>query len=256
MQTGLLITTLCNLIKISAITHIITKYVSTSQTDITTEMIEQSSLTGAQQYMLWIWLACYVFIIVTNLTMCQTNAHHIENTNDGIKAMTLYMFVLGFFIYFDITIPIDPFKNLMKYLFLIDVLSMMACIFFSGILNYNIMVYVLLGSIYIISMLILAILRGFSNDIIHLCSSCYTDSELCNVLYNQSRQNAIAIQIKCPTCQYNAICSICLNAVISPKHTGKQSFKRLRCQHNFHNKCINRWLREHNTCPLCRIIVT
>jgi hypothetical protein len=29
----------------------------------------------------------------------------------------------------------------------------------------------------------------------------------------------------------------------------------LMCNHKFHNKCLNRWLEQSDTCPLCRRIV-
>lgn len=41
-------------------------------------------------------------------------------------------------------------------------------------------------------------------------------------------------------------CSICLelldNGVVS----------RLKCKHEFHEKCKNDWLKVQNTCPICR----
>lgn len=45
-------------------------------------------------------------------------------------------------------------------------------------------------------------------------------------------------------------CSLCLsvynnNDIIT--HTG--------CQHIFHKKCLDKWLKYENTCPLCRNIL-
>lgn len=44
----------------------------------------------------------------------------------------------------------------------------------------------------------------------------------------------------------DSICSICFDCF----ETGR--YKRiLTCGHNFHKKCIDTWLNESNTCPLC-----
>ena len=40
-------------------------------------------------------------------------------------------------------------------------------------------------------------------------------------------------------------CSICLEYILDDLH-------KTKCNHIFHNKCINDWLNEKNTCPLCR----
>lgn len=40
-------------------------------------------------------------------------------------------------------------------------------------------------------------------------------------------------------------CVICLNNI----HIGK---KKLKCGHTFHKKCIKTWLKDENTCPICR----
>lgn len=42
----------------------------------------------------------------------------------------------------------------------------------------------------------------------------------------------------------NPECSICLQSITI-------SFQ-LPCKHVFHKACIQLWLKEHNTCPLCR----
>jgi len=41
------------------------------------------------------------------------------------------------------------------------------------------------------------------------------------------------------------ICSICL--------IEDNDFIKLKCGHNFHINCINKWLKEKFNCPLCRI---
>lgn len=42
-------------------------------------------------------------------------------------------------------------------------------------------------------------------------------------------------------------CAICLNNFV----TGEQRIK-LHCQHWFHPQCVQPWLEQHGTCPLCR----
>ncbi|XP_028290842.1 E3 ubiquitin-protein ligase RNF6-like isoform X1 [Gouania willdenowi] len=42
-------------------------------------------------------------------------------------------------------------------------------------------------------------------------------------------------------------CSICIN-----EYTQGSKLRRLPCSHEFHIHCIDHWLSENNTCPLCR----
>jgi len=44
----------------------------------------------------------------------------------------------------------------------------------------------------------------------------------------------------------NASCSICLN-----DYEDDDELRTLPCKHLFHSKCIDRWLANHSTCPLC-----
>ncbi len=44
-------------------------------------------------------------------------------------------------------------------------------------------------------------------------------------------------------------CSICMGSLKSSKN------KKLECMHEFHTECIDKWLANNNTCPLCRQIV-
>ena len=40
-------------------------------------------------------------------------------------------------------------------------------------------------------------------------------------------------------------CCICLEE-------GSNKFMKLNCDHLFHEKCIKDWIRENNSCPICR----
>lgn len=44
----------------------------------------------------------------------------------------------------------------------------------------------------------------------------------------------------------NEECSICL------QDDSNLIFKKLKCRHIFHEPCINYWLKNNNTCPICR----
>jgi hypothetical protein len=44
-------------------------------------------------------------------------------------------------------------------------------------------------------------------------------------------------------------CSICLLEL-------NKDIKKLKCEHNFHKKCIDEWINTNNVCPLCRSIIS
>ena len=45
----------------------------------------------------------------------------------------------------------------------------------------------------------------------------------------------------------HTMCSICLEYIID-----KQSCNVTKCNHQYHKRCLNKWLRVGNTCPYCR----
>ncbi len=47
----------------------------------------------------------------------------------------------------------------------------------------------------------------------------------------------------------NPMCSICLTDITINK-------KELSCKHKYHKNCINKWLENKSTCPICRKEVT
>lgn len=54
----------------------------------------------------------------------------------------------------------------------------------------------------------------------------------------------------------NINCSICTDDLeIKPKRwcvKNNKDIKTLECNHQYHTECIDTWLENHNTCPLCR----
>ncbi|GKF29452.1 RING-H2 finger protein ATL16 [Tanacetum coccineum] len=46
----------------------------------------------------------------------------------------------------------------------------------------------------------------------------------------------------------NDDCAICLEDFIDKQHIGVV----VSCQHSFHEDCINNWLSNERSCPLCR----
>ena len=42
-------------------------------------------------------------------------------------------------------------------------------------------------------------------------------------------------------------CSICMDDI-----TRGQDARALPCSHSFHRACVDRWLRQHRACPVCR----
>jgi len=45
----------------------------------------------------------------------------------------------------------------------------------------------------------------------------------------------------------NGICAICTGSMFN-----SSNIKTLNCNHKFHNKCIEAWLKVNNVCPTCR----
>jgi len=46
-------------------------------------------------------------------------------------------------------------------------------------------------------------------------------------------------------------CAICLDDIVNDDHP-IETTKCLPCKHGFHHKCIEHWLEDYNTCPVCR----
>ncbi|XP_065647062.1 uncharacterized protein LOC100210297 isoform X2 [Hydra vulgaris] len=45
----------------------------------------------------------------------------------------------------------------------------------------------------------------------------------------------------------NSKCVVCMS-----EYVNREKLRRLPCTHDFHSKCIDKWLRSNRTCPVCR----
>ena len=48
-------------------------------------------------------------------------------------------------------------------------------------------------------------------------------------------------------------CAFCLEHMHFSKSIGNPVARLRGCNHRFHRKCISAWLKDHHTCPLCRM---
>ena len=91
-----------------------------------------------------------------------------------------------------------------------------------------------------------------NNNKCSLCSSSFV--ELTTESLDQVRP-AKALTIKSKrTSDKPTDCTICLNPMVDTR-TNEDTFVALECGHKYHRECIEGWLDEHNTCPLCRVRV-
>ncbi|EDV28570.1 uncharacterized protein TRIADDRAFT_18741, partial [Trichoplax adhaerens] len=42
-------------------------------------------------------------------------------------------------------------------------------------------------------------------------------------------------------------CAICMD-----DYKKREKIRELPCSHGFHARCVDKWLRQHNSCPICR----
>jgi hypothetical protein len=45
----------------------------------------------------------------------------------------------------------------------------------------------------------------------------------------------------------NRKCVVCMG-----EYNNREKLRRLPCSHDFHSKCIDKWLKSNKTCPVCR----
>lgn len=71
----------------------------------------------------------------------------------------------------------------------------------------------------------------------------------CKIHWKQYINNQSNNQILEYSIDDNAECSICLNKIFYSKRI---KLCMTCCCHIFHLNCINKWILDHNSCPICR----
>ncbi|XP_069764554.1 uncharacterized protein [Narcine bancroftii] len=68
---------------------------------------------------------------------------------------------------------------------------------------------------------------------------------------SSSQINRLPIKIFDPKCAAEKTqCHICFN-----DYSSGEKLRILPCLHDYHSRCIDRWLKGHSTCPICRVDV-
>ncbi|XP_041370441.1 RING finger protein 24-like [Gigantopelta aegis] len=95
-------------------------------------------------------------------------------------------------------------------------------------------------------------LVGFGLFILLICFLCFC--RMWRIRRYQSRKETTGCihvsYAKNKTC-CNDNCAVCLEE-FQPKET----ITICPCKHGFHKKCLSEWLKQHNTCPMCKSDVT
>ncbi|XP_076439661.1 RING finger protein 122-like [Babylonia areolata] len=86
---------------------------------------------------------------------------------------------------------------------------------------------------------------GFVTLVLSLCFCCYLwklkrDSRT-ERGYSQLKFNSGTKKVK------NDMCPVCLEEFEQAEKVAVS-----RCHHGFHTKCLQQWLAQHNTCPMCK----
>ena len=70
--------------------------------------------------------------------------------------------------------------------------------------------------------------------------------QLADQLYTAQRELLFSAGVE-PLASYEK-CPICLLDIFPTA----ANTRTLRCRHSFHRSCVNNWMRDHNSCPVCR----
>jgi hypothetical protein len=108
---------------------------------------------------------------------------------------------------------------------------------------YLILIFHILEILNIHENIIISILSYFLN----FCRSIIL-YQLLNKCKNNKKSNIYKLNLLDNNSNIEIECSICLDII-------NKKYCITFCNHKFHNKCIYKWLRIKNTCPICRKII-
>jgi hypothetical protein len=78
--------------------------------------------------------------------------------------------------------------------------------------------------------------------------NCTSDDQIENNIINNDKINDLSqYVVNIEEIDVTEQCSICLESYIITEKVSK-----LNCGHMFHGSCINKWINDNTTCPLCR----
>lgn len=52
------------------------------------------------------------------------------------------------------------------------------------------------------------------------------------------------------------VCTVCMEALDTCTPTNEDGGRMVLCGHVYHERCIRQWVSLHNSCPLCRTILS
>jgi len=86
-----------------------------------------------------------------------------------------------------------------------------------------------------------------------LCPNCQSEfiEEITGGQDSHHKQlESLDSRVDTPTMDQSIVmCSICLDPLVGQSDGNERG---LRCGHRFHNPCIDKWLTDNRTCPVCR----
>ena len=72
----------------------------------------------------------------------------------------------------------------------------------------------------------------------------------------EDKVNNLSIKMIPTDLSLPGVCTICMETLDSCTPATEHDGRRVRCGHGYHENCITQWLSLHNSCPLCRAILS
>ena len=91
--------------------------------------------------------------------------------------------------------------------------------------------------------------RANDEGVVASTTSGATEEQIANINTRVLRLSSTSSTSSLRSSSGEDVCSICLGAFHE-----RQRVSSLPCCHRFHTNCVNRWLQQSNTCPLCKRI--
>jgi hypothetical protein len=193
-------------------------------------------------------------IIIQTCTLCLFIIHSCQYLNIVINIVSLFSLLLIYRLVTLDILDINEINNNKSQLMILKILLIVSTVMFFIIYSHNLdcliyplQILILLSAVMNIIILVLPIfIILIILAIILLCFPCVI--QLLKDPNNGMTNNEInKIKSKIYVDNNNDKCSICLETIKSGT-----TIRILKCKHNYHQACLDNWLRINNTCPICR----